>query len=55
MVRSTLASEGYAVSEAIEQAEFVCDLISEITTSPGTQLASRGSELIPLHATVFSD
>ena len=53
--RSTLACEGYAVSEGVEQSLYVREILSEIETSPGTQRVSHGHRMLDMNIDLFSD
>ena len=55
VVRSTLSSEGYAISEAAELTEWTRQVIAEIRSPPGTSLRTieRSAEQIP--AAVYTD
>ena len=55
VVRSTLAAEGYAVSEAVEHAIYLQRLISEIESAPGSQQSQHGFRKLPIPIRVVSD
>ena len=55
VVRSTLAAEGYAVSECVEMCLYVRALLSEIHHSPGTQRAVMGYRQLKMPIHVYSD
>ena len=55
VVRSTLASEGYAVSEATDLLEWTRYVIAEITSPPGTELALVQEAAEKITSVVFTD
>ena len=55
IVRSTLASEGYAVSEATDLLEWTRYVIAEITSPPGTELALVQEAAEKITSVVFTD
>ena len=53
-VRSTLAAEGYPVSEGVEHSMYLSAVISEIDVSPGTQRPSKGYRELPTPSIVLT-
>ena len=53
--QSTLACEGYAVSEGVEHSLHVREILSEIETSPGTQRSRHGHHTLNMDIDLFSD
>jgi hypothetical protein len=55
IVRSRLASEGYAISEAADLLEWTRYVIAEITLAPGTELALVQEAAEKIQSVVFTD
>ena len=55
VVRSTLAAEGYGVSEVMEMGIYLRNLLSEIHTSPGSLRLKNGFKELTLPVACFSE